>query len=152
MTNKKNQNTIIIGVGNPMRSDDGIGVRVIEKYRANDSSAAIINGGTDALNLIDSIKQYPKAIIIDAVRMNTEPGTIKVFSPKDAKIIQNDSLSTHGLGLAEMLVFLKELDIKTKITIIGIEPEDISYGDVLSATIEQQIPTVINLIKKHVNS
>ena len=146
--------TVIIGVGNLLRKDDGIGPAVIEtlmgsRVRKNDKQDEItlLDGGTDGLALLDIIKQYQKAIIIDAVDMGQAPGTVRAFTPQEAKInIKSDALTTHSFGLAELLSLCEQLEIKTKIQIIGIQPQDISFGEGLSPIIEQQIPAIIRRI------
>jgi len=155
--NKKN--ILIVGAGNLWRRDDGIGIVVIERLRALQQQHAnafflaenkvdLLEIGTDGLSLLDILPNYPKAIIIDAVDMAAPVGTIKVFAPEEAKIkITNDALSTHGFGIAEMLKLAEQLNIQTKITIIGIQPKDISFGNELGLEIEPTVNAIIELIK-----
>lgn len=147
LTNKK----IIIGVGNPFRRDDGIGIAVIEQLRLQKSTAFdIYDGGTDGLALLDVVGQYSEAIIIDAVNMGADPGCVKVFVPAEALIqIKNEALSTHGFGLAEMLKFCELLNIHTNIRIIGIQPKDIDFGEGLSDEVRAAIPTILSLINSN---
>ncbi len=142
--------TLVIGVGNPFRGDDGIGSAIIKSLRAeNSQDFVLVDGGTDGLALLDQLAEYEKAIIIDAVQMLEAPGVVKSFTPAEAKIkIKSDVLSTHGFGLAEMLKLADELNIKTKITIIGIQPKNIDFGEGLSDEIKTQIPQIIKLIKQ----
>jgi hydrogenase maturation protease len=142
--------TIIIGVGNPFRGDDGIGSAIIKILRTeNSQNFVLVDGGTDGLALLDQLAEYEKAIIIDAVQMLEIPGIVKSFTPAEAKIkIKSDVLSTHGFGLAEMLKLADELNIKTKITIIGIQPKNIDFGEGLSDEIKTQIPQILKLIKQ----
>lgn len=152
--------TLILGVGNIYRGDDGIGPRVIEKLKSqllsdtpvSDTNWDIIDGGIDGLALLDIIQQYSKAIIIDAVNMNEPPGTIKIFTPGEAKIlIHSDALSTHGFGLAEVLALSQQLDIKTKIQIIGIQPQNIEWSETLTPKIASKIDDVIEWIRIHID-
>jgi len=146
--------SLIVGVGNPLRSDDGFGPRVIKELQAftqNHHNFDLLDGGTDALALIETIKNYTRAIIIDAINVNVvvPAGTIKVFSPHEAKInIKDDALSTHGFGLAEMLNLISLLQIQTEITIVGVQPKTIDFGDKLSAEIENSLPEVLALVQK----
>ena len=97
---------LIIGVGNPFRSDDGIGPAIIKILQAeNNPDFVLVDGGTDGLALLDQLAEYEKSIIIDAVQMLEAPGVVKSFTPAEAKIkIKSDVLSTHGL------VWLKRLN------------------------------------------
>lgn len=141
---------LIIGVGNPFRSDDGIGPAIIKILQAeNNPDFVLVDGGTDGLALLDQLAEYEKSIIIDAVQMLEAPGVVKSFTPAEAKIkIKSDVLSTHGLGLAETLKLVDELNIKTKIKIIGIQPQNVDFGDGLSDEIKNQIPQILKLIKQ----
>lgn len=142
--------TLITGVGNPFRHDDGIGPAIIKiLQQENNSSFDLIDSGTDSLALLDKLAFYDKATIIDAAQMMEAPGTIKQFTPEEAKIkIKGDVLSTHGVGLAEMFALMQHLNIKTKIKIIGVQPKDISYGEGLSNEVQDQIPQILKLIKQ----
>lgn len=151
--NKKE--TLILGVGNPLRRDDGIGPKVIRLLSENRNSNKLpsgtdmIDGGTDGLGLIEYLKNYEKVVIIDAVEMGLAPGTIKVFTPEEAVIsINTDSLSTHGFGIAELIKLAKELDINPELIVVGIQPEDVSYGEGLSDTVEATVDGVIEKVIK----
>lgn len=148
---------IVVGVGNPLRRDDGIGPKIINKLRRGASlprSSVVISpfvdffdAGTDALLLIDAIERYDLAIIIDAVDMNAVPGTVKLFTPDEAKInIKNDVLSTHGFGLAEVIKLFELLEIPTEIKILGIQPQDISYCEGLTDVVKNKIPEILEII------
>jgi hydrogenase maturation protease len=141
-------NILVLGVGNTLRRDDGIGPVVIDLLsKEKKPGVDYLDGGIDGLALLDMIKPYQRAIIVDAVNMNVAPGTIKLFSPDDAKInIKNDALSTHGFGLAEVIAFVEKLDIKTELQIVGIQPLDISFGEGLTDVVKTKINDVIDLV------
>lgn len=136
--------TIIIGVGNTLRRDDGIGPIIIKELeKLNLTNVDLLDGGTDGLTLLDYLPNYSQAIIIDAVNMGLPPATVKVFTPEEVRVnIKSDALSTHGFGLAEVITLKEQLDIKTKLIIVGIEPVDISFGENLSAEIQAKIPEI----------
>lgn len=139
---------LVLGVGNIIRKDDGIGPKVIEELKKQGRlNVDLVDGGTDGLALLDLIADYDKAIIIDAIDMRLAPGTIKQFSPADAKInITHDALSTHGFGLAEVIKFMEELNITTELTIIGVQPEDITFGEGLTEKIQPALGEILNII------
>ncbi len=143
-------NTLILGVGNIYRKDDGIGPIVIEQLKKESiSNVDLLNGCTDGLVMFEYLKGYKKAIIIDAARMNSSPGEIKIFSRHDTKRnIKFDTLSTHGFGLSEALSLVDEFDFDINITIIGIEPVDISFGEGLSKEVEEKIDFIKQAVKK----
>lgn len=140
---------LILGVGNTWRRDDGVGIKAIDLLRQeNLSGVDLVDGGIDGLSLIDTIKQYQQAIIIDAVNMQLAAGSVKLFTSQEAKIkIKNDALSTHGFGLAEVLGLLEQLGCDTKITIIGVQPQDVSFGEGLTELVMANLPKVIELCR-----
>ncbi len=149
MTERNKKETLILGVGNPLRRDDGIGpevIRLLEENRDSynlSSDTDLVDGGTDGLGLIEYLKDYKKVIIVDAVEMRLPVGTIKVFTPDEALInIGTDSLSTHGFGIAEVLKLAKELDINPELIIIGIQPGGVSYGEGLSEILSGKLAEV----------
>ena len=139
--------TLIVGVGNPFRHDDGIGSKVIELLQANQTiNADLLDGGIDGLALIDVIANYESAIIIDAVNMSATLGTVKVFTPEEARLkIHSDTLSTHGFGIAEVIRLMHEFGMNTQLKIICIQPADISFGEGLSEVVTQKIPEILAL-------
>lgn len=147
-------NLLILGVGNSLRRDDGVGLAAIKLLRRkNLAGVDLLDGGIDGLSLIDVIKPYLRAIIIDAVDMRLKPGTVKLFIAQDAKItIKNDALSTHGFGLAQVLGLLEQLGCTTKIEIIGVQPQDISYGEGLTEVVAASLPEIVELVSNVVRS
>ncbi len=148
-----NKDILIAGAGNTLRHDDGIGPAIIQLLKTGDAAkkADLVDAGTDALALIDSIKQYKKVLIIDAVNMGLPPGTVKTFSPDEAIInAKSDSLSTHGFGLPDLLSLLKQLDINPEIKIIGIQPKDISFGEGLSDEVSAKMDEIVKAVIEYV--
>jgi hydrogenase maturation protease len=153
----KPKKILIAGAGNPIRRDDGVGPYVISqiKHMSHDNKRHIIkyiDVGTDGLVLFDMMQHYTHALLVDAVHMNSSPGTIKVFTPEDAKInIYDDSLSTHTLGLATLIHLLEQFNIKTSLKIIGIQPEDISLGEGLTQTIQTKLNKLLHTVAFEIN-
>lgn len=141
---------LVVGVGNPYRSDDGIGAEIIKILQLeNNPDFVLVDGGTDGLALFDKVVEYEQVIIIDAVQMLEAPGVVKQFSPAEARLkVKSDVLSTHGFGLADMLKLVEQFGIKSEIKIIGIQPKDVSFGEGLSDAVKKQIPHILQLIKQ----
>jgi hydrogenase maturation protease len=136
--------TLVLGVGNSMRRDDGVGAVIVELLR-QDSQVGVdyLNGGVDGLALLDIIQQYKRVIVIDAVDMQAKPGSVRIFSPQEATIkIKHDALSTHGFGLAEVINLLVQLEIKVDLHIVGVQPQDISFGEGLTELVKGQIEKI----------
>jgi hydrogenase maturation protease len=144
---------VVAGFGNILRSDDGIGPKIIAGLKKDESfclssNCDLIDCGVDGFKLLDLAEKYARIVVIDAVDMNAVPGTVKGFIPEEAKIkIKSSSLSTHGIGLAEIITLIEGFNLRTSLQIIGIQPLDISFGEELSQEIQMVIPKIIELIK-----
>ncbi len=143
----------IVGFGNKFRSDDGIGIRVIKELEKLEffKDIEIIDGGTSGTDLIFWAKNCEKIIIIDAVDTGGKIGDVVNIKVDDIEeFVRKDyrSLSLHDLNLVDVLKLIKALKINTSISIIGIKPKSIDFGDKLSPEVERKIPTIISQIKK----
>jgi len=145
--------TLILGVGNLYRQDDGVGIKVIQKLIANRNNydippmVSILDGGTEGLGLIEYFKDYEKIILVDAVEMQLPAGEIKVFLSEEAILtINSDSLSTHGFGIAEVLKLAKQLDINSEIIIVGIQPQSLDFIKGLTKKVELAVDKVVDII------
>lgn len=153
----KPKKILIAGAGNPLRGDDGIGSYILNQVKKmdHDNRHHIIkytDVGTDGLVLFDMMQHYTHTLLIDAVHMNASPGTIKVFTPKDAKVnIYHDSLSTHTLGLGTLIHLLEQFEIKTSLKIIGIEPENVTRGEGLTQTIQMKLNDLLHTVAFEIN-
>lgn len=143
----------ILGIGNTLLKDEGIGIHVIEKMQSLNlpNNVELIDGGTLGPDLIDFIENKDKVIIIDAVEFNQKPGTILKFSPEDFKAGQVKELSLHEVGLTEALDLVKKFN-KTKfpkeILIIGIQPKKIDWGMKPTDLLKNKVPEIIEIILK----
>lgn len=146
-------NIRIVGFGNKFRSDDGIGIRVIKELEKLEffKDIEIIDGGTSGIDLVFWAKNCEKIIIIDAVDTGEKIGDVVNIKVDDIEeFVRKDyrSLSLHDLNLADVLKLIKALKINTSISIIGIKPKSIDFGDKLSPEVERKIPAIISQIKK----
>jgi hydrogenase maturation protease len=146
---------LILGVGNPFRRDDGIGPAVIQALQdaGKLQNVDLLDGGTDGFNLLDDIKGYDEVLVVDAVDMGMSPGSIRLFSPAEAKMtIQADALSTHGFGLAEVIALMETLDINTELTLLGVQVKDIAFGEEMSPEVSEKIPELLKRIEEYITT
>ena len=138
----------VVGVGNLLLKDEGIGVHTTHALQQIDipHNVKIIDGGTSP-DLPYYLKNVDKLIIIDAVKAGGKPGTIYRFHPYDMDIESERIISLHELGLAQSLRMMRLMGNTPKETvIIGIEPKEIDWGTELSAELQQKIPEIINAV------
>ena len=136
---------LILGIGNILLRDEGVGVRVIETLQQQKTPDTIdlVDGGTSGADLIDVLADRRKVIIVDAVDAGKPPGTVIRFEESDLENIPNSALSLHELGIAETLKMTGKLNCQPQeVVFFGIQPKDISPGLELSAEISEIIPIV----------
>ncbi len=140
----------IIAVGNSLYGDDGVGEAVLEALTniPELENVDLIDGATDALGLIDYFTDTDHVIIIDAASMDKEPGTVQVFNSDQVDLmIKTDHLSLHGISLAETFEIAKLAEaLPKKITIVGIEPEQLQVAAGLSKPVAKAVPVVVSKI------
>jgi len=144
--------TIVLGVGNPILQDDGVGLHVIEAVRKKhlaDPDVSIDTACTGGLNLLDMIRGYEKVILVDAVtREHDSPGAVKRFIMQDAASLH--SSNPHDVSLAEALSLAKELgetQLPKEIIIIGIVVRRaLDFGDQLSKEVKRAVPTAVRMV------
>lgn len=144
----------ILGVGNELLSDEGVGVHVIKKLREMDVPPGIevIEGGTDGFGLFNIICETDHLVVIDSLKGGGKAGSIYRFNVKDAPNCPDSfKTSVHQIGILEVL-HLSGLIGKTPETIIfGIEPKKITTGMELSPEIQEKIPRLIELVLDEIN-
>ena len=136
---------LILGIGNILLRDEGVGVRVIETLQQQEipDTINLVDGGTSGADLIDILADRRKVIIVDAVDAGKAPGTVIRFEEDDLENIPNSALSLHELGIAETLKMTSKLNCKPKeVVFFGIQPKDISPGLELSDEIAEIVPIV----------
>jgi hydrogenase maturation protease len=143
--------TIILGVGNQILGDDGVGVHVANELRKHiqDPNIIIDEAITGGMNLLDLLLGYNKAIIIDAVKSeNGENGTVKRIPLSDFSTMH--SCNPHDVSLTEAIEMAKkvgETQIPKEIIVIGIMMKQIpcEFGDKLSKNIAMAVPKAVEM-------
>lgn len=120
---------MILGVGNLLFSDEGVGVRVAESLQDHfdfSNNVRVVDGGTLGIHLLSVISEADYLIIVDAVRNGGEPGTLYRLAGDEIpkRILAKNSL--HQVDLLETLTCCQALDNVPETVIIGIEPQDIT--------------------------
>lgn len=143
--------TIVIGVGNPILQDDGVGIHVANQLRqhVNHPDVTFDEALTGGMNLLDLILGYDKAILIDAINIkNAKNGEVKRLLLSDFPSLHSNN--PHDVSLLEALKLAERLGekrIPDEIVIIGIVLKEIPYvfGDQLSSKIAAAVPEAVKL-------
>ena len=119
---------MIMGVGNILFSDEGIGIRVVEaleeRYDFPDN-VSVIDGGVLGINLMGVISEADHLIVVDAIRNKGNPGDIYRIDGKDIPERIRAKNSLHQIDFLEALTLCQALDKVPEAVIVGIEPRDI---------------------------
>ena len=143
--------TIVLGVGNPILRDDGVGVHVVKqlKQHVNDPNVTLDEAQTGGMNLLDMIRGYDKAILIDAIKIkHAQPGEVKRFLLSDFSSVH--SYNPHDVTLLEALRLAEKLgedQIPHEIVVIGIVLEEMAleFGERLSPTVATAVPKAVEM-------
>ena len=135
----KSPTTLVLGIGNVLRKDDGAGVRVIEllRERGLPESVRLLDGGTAGLDLLPYLEGADRIIVVDALLSGDPAGTITVRSGDEMR--EHDVfMSGHFGRLTELLDLAAELWTRSEAIIIGITPKDCeSYETALSPEVDE---------------
>ncbi len=139
----------VIGIGNILRGDDGIGPDIIQRLKNKPLPVplTLADVGSDAFSLLEYLIGKEPLLIIDCAKMGREPGTVQKFNLNENTVKSIDkTVSLHGMSLGEVYRMAGSLGAVANCTLIGVEPEQIEFGQPLSPAVEKQIPMIINLI------
>jgi len=132
--------TIVLGLGNPLMGDEGIGVKLIEMLKSvsvDFPEADFVDAGTGGMSLLHLIAGRKRAVIIDCAIMGEKPGTIRRFSPDEVKTVkQLRHLSLHEVDILKVIELARRLEeCPEEIIFFGIEPESLEQRMALSQTL-----------------
>jgi hydrogenase maturation protease len=140
----------VIGIGNTLMSDEGVGVHIvntlIENYHFS-PEIMLIDGGTAGMELLQFFQDNEKIIIVDAVNFDQQPGFIGSIENDDILTRLNNKLSLHHLGITDVLASLKLTGGKAnEIFLLGIQPESIEVGLELTTVIAEKKDKMCRII------
>ena len=147
---------LVIGIGNIYRSDDGVGLFVVDKIeKADIEGVKAVNNISDGISLMETWKDAAIVYIIDAVLSGAEPGTVFRFDAL-SEIIPADiftGYSTHSFSLVESIKLSRELgNLPTSLVVFGIEGENFSSGVGLSPKVQEAAENTVCRIVDEINN
>ena len=137
---------VVLGVGNILLTDEGLGVQVVEDLKANYAftpQISLIDGGTMGMELLTYMRGMKKILLIDAVNGGEAPGTIYEFPHRELEQYFTDHISVHEVGMQDILRIraIQENPLEDAI-VIGVEPESLDVGFEPSAPVQKALPEV----------
>lgn len=141
---------VVIGVGNPMRTDDGVGPLVAEELSDRGNLGCdIVQLDGEPTRVIDAWHRRRLAIICDAVCWGSEPGTVHeaTLADLDGVVSPGAKASSHAAGVGEAVALGQALDrMPVELVVVGIEPADVDFGQGLTAQVLASVTTVVDRI------
>ncbi len=150
--NMKNK-TVILALGTPLMGDEGLAIAIIDALSGDGGECAgvdFIDAGCGGMTLLHYFEGRDKAIIIDCAFMETEPGTIKRFTPDDVTSVKK--LSHHSLHEVDILNVIKLADqmcsCPGEIIFYGIEPKSVELQQSLTGLLQGKLAEYVEIIKQ----
>ena len=148
--------TLILGIGNTVLSDDGVGCRVVQRLKKRlqgMSEITVKETAVSGLSLLDELTGYERLIIVDAIKTKSgKPGVVYKLSPSDFKTGRMAII--HDLGLVSTLELGRklEMDMPGEVIIFAIEAKDMAtFSEKLSPEVEKAIPQAVEMVLKEVS-
>lgn len=143
-------NVVVLGVGNILLSDEGVGVRVVERLGRDfeiPPEVRLIDGGTCGMELLADLEGLDALVLVDAVRCGQPPGTPVRLTGDEVPVFFRTKVSPHQVGLSDVLATLALTGQSPgRTTIVGIQPVSLSLGMTLSPEVEARLPELLRLV------
>lgn len=138
-------NTLILGIGNTILSDEGIGIHVVEHLKSSlsgRSDVTLLDGGTLSFTLAQDIAGHDRLIVVDAARLDAAPGTLQVFEGEEMDARLRGGLqSVHEVGLSDLMDIARLTDsLPSPRALVGIQPEFMDWGNEPTPVVAAAIP------------
>jgi len=141
---------LVLGVGNILYGDDGIGSEVIRvlSQTMNDTRVELVDGGVGGYDLIDYLDGRKKVIIVDAVNMDLPAGACREFAPDDASLVERlKPVSLHHTNVLDVINLARSVYQMPDIRFIGIQPARVQQGIGLSEELNIRKEEIIVFVK-----
>jgi len=148
------QKIVILGVGNLLLSDEGVGVHIANELLNMDlpPEVSVVEGGTDGFRLLNVITEADRLIVIDAVKGGAEPGSVYHFDIDEVKSCPSGfKTSVHQIGILEVIDLSGLIGKTPHTTVFGIEPKSLEMSMELSPEVKSKTPRIIELIFEELN-
>ena len=151
------RSTVVLGLGNPLMADEGIGVVLIERlteFAGEYPSVDFIDAGTGGMSVLYHIEGRRRAVMVDCAFMNEPPGTIRRFTPEEVRstrVLAHQSL--HEADLMRVIAMAGQLgQAPDQVVLFGIQPERVEPGMHLSRTLMDRIGEYVSTILRELAS
>ncbi|MET0072801.1 MAG: HyaD/HybD family hydrogenase maturation endopeptidase [Candidatus Thiodiazotropha lotti] len=153
----KIESVLILGIGNTLLSDEGIGIHLVtamQQKTGDIPGVTFMDGGTLSFTLAEPIANADGLIVVDAARMKQPPGTLQVFHNEEMdRYLSGNRSSVHEVSLGDLLDIARLSEtLPAQRYLVGIEPKELDWGeslsDVVAPSVEQGIEAIISILTK----
>jgi hydrogenase maturation protease len=141
--------TAVLGLGNLVHGDDGVGVHAIQQLQRDPRvppGIVLLDGGTHGLGLLPHVSGFSRLLVIDAVDAGEPPGTVLRFEGAALNGLPGKA-SVHQLGFADMMVALKLLgESPPELVVVGVQPLSTEWSIELTAPVREAVPALLETV------
>ncbi len=139
---------LILGLGNCLLEDEGIGIAAIEYLHQHydfEDDVELLDGGTTGMGLLDDLRNRRQVIVLDAVNTGRPPGDLVVLNNEEVPAFFRGKVSPHQLALSDVLAVLTLTDEQPRdIRVVGVQPVSLQTRIGLSQTVKRQLLPMVN--------
>ena len=149
MKDTKAVSTLILGIGNPILTDDGVGIKIARKLKEESPQSEVAETSEAGMALLDLVPGYDKLIIIDSIKTERgKPGEVYKLALEDLKPAM-DFTSSHGIGIATALELGRRLGYRMPryVSVYAVEIEDnVTFSENCTQEVEKRMPLITKQI------
>lgn len=146
---------LVIGVGNVLLSDEGVGVHVVRELERQDPEHAslppgtrLVDGGTLGLDLLPMIAGADAVVLVDAVNLGATPGTLTVLRGAEVEGTLARHVSAHQVGVADLVAVARLTGcLPRNVALVGIKPASMEIGLSLTPRVEAAVAGAVELLR-----
>ena len=148
---------LILGIGNILLRDEGVGVVVARRIEAARESGdmvippdtRVVDGGTLGLDLLPMIEDADQVVMIDAVDLGQAPGTVSILRDETVQAALSGHVSPHQIGVGDLVAAARLMGIMPpRFTLVGIQPGEIAIGLELTEPVAAAVDVAIDLVRR----
>lgn len=144
---QKCNKVVILGIGNPLRGDDALGLEILLQLRGKvPRSVRLIDSGTMPENFTGEVKRFRPShvLLIDAAYLNAKPGGVRLVPPED---IGGVAVSTHTLPLS-MFAEVVQKNTKAMVLLLGVQPKEVEFVEGLTPELEKAVHKIAEVLMR----
>jgi hydrogenase maturation protease len=149
--------TLVLGIGNILLKDEGVGVVVAQRIEAARAAGddvvpgdtRVVDGGTLGLDLLPMIGDAERVVLVDAVNLGQAPGTVTVLRDDTVQAALSGHVSPHQIGVGDLVAAARLTGVMPpRLTLVGIQPGEISIGLELTGPVEAAVDVAIDVVRR----